>query len=339
MMAFLLVAMMHSPTTATTIEVKTDWVPEGTAEFSFHAAGRELCRFSGRAPAGANLERGACRFELPDGTRELEVRGSFERTTWLPRERRTVLRAARGSRTFRLRDLSPLVAPLRDHQLSWSQRVTRTLGAQGAVASEFEGEELLRVEGSPVTRAELDAAEQRLGWPLPAAYRSLMQQVGPVALGRASIVSPADLETFDRTLASWGYRSSGAWLEWMTPEMVAQASRAVALVTEPGDGTGAQLVMLGQEHACPEQLATTYAHDDSMAEDLERLVRGEIECKSFDELFIAWHARSVIGGYKELLVDEDGELPQVLIDTSASEQTLHLRYETDERGSFDVDLE
>lgn len=339
MMAFLLVAMMTSKAATTTVEVRTDWVPEGTAEFSFYADGRELCRFSGRAPAGANLERGSCRFELPSGARTLEVRGSFERTTWLRRQQRTEVRKAQGSRTFRLRDLSALTTPLRDPQLSWSQRISRSLAAQATLAPDFEGEELLRVVGAPVAVDDLDAAERRLGGALPAGYRALMQEVGPVALGSASVVAPAELETFERTLASWGYRSSGQWLEWITPEMIAQASRAFALYTEPGDGTGAQLVALGRPHVCPGQVATTFVHDDSMAEDLERLVAGPLECVSFEELFLTWHARSVIDGYKGLLVEDEGDTPQVVIDTSAPEQIVRLGYETDEHGNFGVTLD
>jgi hypothetical protein len=337
MMAFLLVAAVAGGG-GTAVEVETDWVPEGTAEFSFHAGERELCRFSGRAPEGSNLEKGRCRFEIPAGTREIEVRGSFERNTWLRREQRVAVRAARGAQSFRLRDLSALSRPLRHRDSSWSERITRSLAAQAAIAPGFEGEELLAVVGAPVAALELDQAEQRLGGGLPAGYRALMQEVGPVSLGSASIVRPSELETFDRTLVSWGYRSSGRWLEWMSEAMLARAARAVMLFSQPGDGTGAQLLLLDQGQACGDELATILVHDDSMAEDLQRLVRAEVECTTFEALLLAWHARSVIDGYKGLLVDEEGEAPQVLIDSSA-EQTLHLRYETDERGTFDVRLE
>lgn len=339
MMAFLLVAMMASGSATTTIEVRTDWVPEGTAEFSFWALGRELCRYSGRAPEGANLERGRCRFELPADAKELEVRGAFERDTWLRREQRLAVRRAQGSRTFRLRDLSALTRPLRDERSSWGERICRSLAAQSALAAELEGEELLRVTGPPVAAEDLDAAEQRLGAALPAGYRALMQEVGPISLGSASVVAPGDLETFDRTLASWGYRSSGRWLDWVTAPMVARAARTAAFYLEPGDGTGAQLLALGEEAACPGGLATAMVHDESMADDLERLAAGEWTCTTFDELFVAWHARSVIDGYKGLLVEDDDTQPQVLLDTSAPSQVLHLRYETDERGTFRVDLE
>ena len=75
-------ALAAAPAAAIQVEIHTYWIPEAENSFTFLLGDRELCSFSGRAPAGRNSIDGVCRFELPAKARQLTVRGRITSTVW-----------------------------------------------------------------------------------------------------------------------------------------------------------------------------------------------------------------------------------------------------------------
>lgn len=321
---------------ATTVEIQGYWLPEAHNEFSIHAAGRELCRFAGQAPADQPSVPATCRFELPAGVTDLEVRGRVATNVWIRRKDRVELRSAEGARTFRLRDVSALTRPLRATTLSWGERLRQSIAAERAFAPDDEPR--LSVS-APAAAAEIAAAQQRLGFALPTGYLELVGQVGRVGLDEHWIPAPGELLTADRTLEQWGYRErGGAWPEWFPAAAVERLAKSVALFFEVGDGMGAQLVVVDGASGCGDRIATIFLHEESLADGLEALAAGRLECRSFDELFLELHARSVLMAYEWNLVSDEGGLPEVVFDASAPLEVLRLRYAVDERGRFEVNL-
>jgi hypothetical protein len=330
--ASLLAALLAGPA-PTVLEVQTYWIPEGEAQFSFHAGGRELCSFRGRAPAGQNMGRGSCRLELPAGTRALEVKGRYTATRWDADARRTHVSSVAGEQEFALRDGSALSAPLRAPTGSARERWQLVAEAERRLVAGWDGTPLLAHDAPVATRA-VDEAAARLGFALPPGYRELVTTVGALQFGDSHVPGPADLARADRTiLHRWGHGDGGtpSWLSEGTSRLLA---RSVVLFFEVGDGMGGVLFVPPPNDTCGQGWASFRFHEESMASDMERLGAGGLGCAGFESRLEDAFGTFLFDAQAAALADETGE---VLIDEGATTQRLYLRYGTHGEG-FNLDL-
>jgi hypothetical protein len=190
--------------------------------------------------------------------------------------------------------------------------------------------------GAPVSGRHVDAAEARLGFPLPPAYRELVTGVGPVAFGDNSVPSPTDLVNAHTTiLRQWSYGDGGR-PEWLSEGLARTLRGSVLLFFEVGDGMGADLYLPPPNRPCGDRFATFQLHEESLSDDMESLGRGEMECVDFEDRLRARFARHVRDDHASALKDETGE---VLIDTADPADRLVLRYATGGGTGFEVELE
>jgi hypothetical protein len=331
----LALALAAAPAAAIQVEIHTYWIPEAENSFTFLLGDRELCSFSGRAPAGRNSTDGVCRFELPAKARQLTVRGRITRTEWNSRTDEISSKSAAGARTLDLRDASAITAPLRDAALPVAVRWRRAIAAEAELVAGFGSYASLSIE-APASAAEIAAAEQRLGFALPADYRELVSAAGVPQLGDSYVAPVGELVTADRTiLHQWGY-GDPEHRQWIPEAAIERLKRSVVLFFEVGDGMGGQLFLAPPNAPCGERFATMYFHEeDGMAPAMRDLAADRLGCASFDETLLGHLESLVLLQIESDLATETGEL---LFDFSAPVQKFNLRYSVGDDGEFEVDL-
>lgn len=328
-------ALAALPAGAIQVEIHTHWIPEAENSFTFLLGDRELCSFSGRAPAGRNLIDGVCRFELPAKARRLTVRGSITETVWNSRTDESSSKSAAGSQTIELRDASAITAPLRDAAMPAAERWRRAIAAEAELVAGFGSYSSLSLE-APATAAELAAAEQRLGFALPADYRELVSTAGVPQLGDSYVAPVGELVTADVTiLRQWGY-GAPEHRKWFPQAAIERLKRSVVLFFEVGDGMGGQLFLAPPNAPCGERFATMYFHEEvGMAGAMEQLAADRLDCASFDGTLLGHLESLVLLQIESDLATETGEL---LFDFSAPVQKFNLRYSVGDDGALEVDL-
>jgi hypothetical protein len=317
------------------IDVETYWIPERESRFSFHAAGKELCSFRGRAPAGQNSTAGTCRLELPAGTRQLTVKGTYTVARWDAGTNRTRVATATGAQDFVLRDGSSLTAPLRDTALGVKDRWQRVADAERRLVSGWDGYPLLQW-GAAARDVDLKEAAARLGYPLPTGYQDLVTRLGTLQFGDNQVPPPSILVPARTTiLKEWSYGDGGRRPSWLDAETDRLLARSVILFFEVGDGMGGALFLPPPNDRCGQGWASTTFHEESLAEDMGRLAAGGMDCTGFEQRLRDAFQAHVFDAQAAELADETGE---VLIDEGAEAQRLHLRYGTGSGDGFAVDL-
>lgn len=330
----LLGTLLSAPALGATIEIETYWVPAGENQFVFLVGEKELCGFSGRAPADATSTAATCRIELPAGAQSLLVRGRATLDVWDPKRDRTAAKTAVGQELVKLRDAAPLARPLRDASLPLAERWRRARAAEAELVKAWDGVPLIELE-PPAAPAALAEAEKRLGFALPAGYRELVSQAGAVAFGDHAVPGPESLVTADRTILSeWGYGDEGV-PSWMAPAALARLKRSVLLFFEVGDGMGAELYLAPPNAPCGDRFATLSFHEETLAEAMAELAADRLACEPFDPALLGLLERYLLLEHEWSLADATGEL---LVDSSAPVERFHLRYAIGDGGELEIDL-
>jgi len=331
--AITLVAGCAMTVQAGEIDVSTYWSAQGDNHFSFSVDGKPLCQFDGRSPSDDNPKLGHCRFTLPPGTKQLTVSGDYTAVWWDGNKNKTA--HSKGEHKFVVRDGTPLSAPLRDASLSLSERWHRAATAAGKFVPDG-GDSANMDFGKKSTPAELDAAEKRLGFALPADYRKLLLDVGPVHFGDSAVADVALLRSaHDTLLKDWSYGDGGT-PKWIGPEALALLQQSSLLFFEVGDGMGAQLYLPPPNKPCGDKPGYLWLHEESLSEDIRNLVEGKLDCSSFDAAMLKFHQHYVVAELAQQQMEEKGEL---VIDTGAPVYALSLHYAADPDGKFSVTLE
>ncbi|MBX4861252.1 hypothetical protein HJA86_14895 [Rhizobium bangladeshense] len=167
-------------------------------------------------------------FDLPPGLKRLQLRGSL---------RDAEGRAGSFSKTWTVRDMAPISAPLYDGSRPMIERVR-------AFAEKTELAEVAapRLPAGTTAEAAFQQLERRLHVQLPTPLRQLLGQAG-IQIDDSYFLGPQDLGTVSELLLKgWGYTRSGGptALDTLLPETVlARYDRSVAVFIEVGDGLGA----------------------------------------------------------------------------------------------------
>jgi hypothetical protein len=206
------------------------------------ADSRDACRLDFKHDP-ANVMRLGCRLDLAPGTRI-----DFEGESW------TTL------------DFGPVTSPFAESG-DFGERFERYAAALDAfgrkhAADGWYGNPIERAE--PVSAADLDEAEQRIGQPLPAEFRQLLQRMGAASVDDHAFSGEDLRSTYDHMISDWGTPA-----ESMRADLGAATEtlfRATTILfTEVGDGLGG-LLYRASDHACAGGAAYWYVHQDSINE-------------------------------------------------------------------------
>ncbi|PDS76251.1 hypothetical protein CO667_23375 [Rhizobium sp. L43] len=167
-------------------------------------------------------------FDLPPGLKRLQLRGAL---------RDSEGRAGSFSKTWTVRDMAPISAPLYDSSQPLIDRVRAF--AQRSGLAEVDAP---RLPAGMTAEAAFQQLEKRLNVQLPVPLRQLLGGAD-IQIDDSFFRPPQDLGTVSELLLKdWGYtRSGGATaLDTLLPEAVrARYDRSVAVFVEVGDGLGA----------------------------------------------------------------------------------------------------
>ena len=167
-------------------------------------------------------------FALPAGLKRLRLKGkatSSGKTTAF-------------DKSWKVRDMAPVSAPLYDTSKPWIERV------RGLAAKLEEGGVVVKPGDAGAKKKPAKAAfadlEKALGAPLPAAVKVLGEW--RIEVGDSYFLAAADMrKVTDLLLGDWGYKSKGpdGLDRILSPAVRARYDRSLAVFVEVGDGLGA----------------------------------------------------------------------------------------------------
>ena len=205
------------------------WIGVGeevTAEIMID--GKAMARFDYRATLPGLKKPPAVVFDLPSGLKRLQLRGSL---------RDAEGRTGSFSKTWTVRDMAPISAPLYDGSRPLIERVRTFAELSGLVDVDMP-----RLPPGTTAEAAFQQLEKRLNVHLPAPLRQLLGGAD-IQIDVSFFRPPQDLGTVSELLLKdWGYTASGGKypLDVLLPETVrARYDRSVAVFVEVGDGLGA----------------------------------------------------------------------------------------------------
>lgn len=318
MSSVLPLAVQPADRAAVTLDVRYYDQPGVRGLASLSAGGRPCqLAWTGRETARS------CAFTVAPGATEIAMTGEYARDE----------RPARGTMRWRVIDMGPMLAPLRDPTRPMGDRFRAFQEEKAAFearyASVLEGFDLSVRQ--PDAAAAIAGAEKRLGFALPGEHRHLLSTVGPFDVGDSSMTPAADIK-----------RSYNAMIDdWETPKAtldreISAATRALLestalLYTQVGDGLGALLYRPSGESACGSGPAYYRIHQDEIDEPV-LLQRSDGACVDYAGALIATIAEDGLQRY------EDTGPGVVVIDRSApAPQRVLLSHAGVDRG-FEFDL-
>jgi hypothetical protein len=261
---------------------------------------------------GADSAR-RCTMALPPDVATLTASGDMRLVDEKRRPRRV-----RGSTTFQIVDVGPLLAPLRDASRPLGARVRAFVAAKAAFDARHADLETAVVaigESGPAKAVEIAEAEKRLGFRLPREYVELLRDVGQIEIDDSSTSAADEItNTWDAMLKQWGtpLKALEAELQPATRALF----RATALVfTEVGDGLGG-LLFHPAAPACHGAPAFYFVHqEDGSMNDPLLLKHADGSCRDYVSATHWLLVTQALARY------EDGADDVILVDRSASSPT------------------
>jgi hypothetical protein len=256
---FLLPLLLAAGVPATPVDLHVILMPGESVAGRVKLDGREVCRLALEHDPERYIQP-ACRFDLPAGA-TLDFAG----TSW------------------KILDFGPVTAPFAQTG-DFGERFATYAENLDAFGRKHLGEAWYGTwieAGEPVSGTTLDAAEQRLGQPLPAEFRALLQRMGRVSVGDGYFSAAEGLDAYDYMIENWGTPRDSMKAD--LDRRVAQLLRATTvLYTEVGDGLGAVLYR-AQAPDCDGGAAYWFVHQDTINEP-ELLRTGTGACANFAQV-------------------------------------------------------
>lgn len=226
-----------------------------------------------------------------------------------------------GEWRWRVLDLGPLVATLRQSSTPWAERVQRF----SRQVADFEAAHAGTIEpmgwsmADPEPAATVAAAESRLGFRLPAGHAALLTRGRP-EIGDSFTVPASRLARTATTITR----------EWESPaprlgaDVQALYDASTMLFTEVGDGYGG-LVYHPADGACQGQAGFYWIHQDSIARP--RLLRTAAgACRTYEQAMVWVIATLGLQAYGDTTPDV------AVLDLSAA--VAHARLDLDDGRQF-----
>jgi hypothetical protein len=261
---------------------------------------------------GDGKESVACTVPLPEAVKAVRLAGEVRWKHWEKGKR-----VSKGTQSWKVLDVGPMAAPLRDASRPFAERLKAFLAARpafekgsGGLVEEMPG----RIEaGEKSPSTAVAAAEKRLGYALPAGYADLVTGLGAPTIGDSYFERPETLaDAFEQMVKGWG--TPRAVLEKkLRPEAKSLYRSGTILFTEVGDGYGGLLYRPAPVPECGGKAELSWFHQD----DIHRaaiLRRSDGSCMDFpaavlrvlaDQLFIQYDDT----GDEGIVIDRSSPVP------------------------------
>lgn len=280
-------------------------------------AGRVTLEVPGAPPCVVDL-RGdgtgsvACTVPLPEAVKAIRLSGEVRWKHW-----KTGKRVSKGTQSWKVLDVSPMAAPLRDASRPFAERMKALLAARPAFERASGGlieESESRIgAGEKSPPAAVAAAEKRLGYALPAGYASLVTGLGAATIGDSYFERPEGLaDAFEQMVTGWGTPRAVLEKE-LSPAAKALYRSGTILFTEVGDGYGGLLYRPASAGECSGKAELSWFHQD----DLHRaavLRRSDGSCMDFPAAVLRVLAGQLFSQYDDtgdegIVIDRSSPAP------------------------------
>ena len=257
----LAVALAGSAPAATpSVAVEVFHAPDASGTVTFEVPGAPPCVFELRGNRSRSV---ACTVPLPDGVKALTLKGELR---WKDGPKGT--RVSKGTQSWKVLDVGPMAAPLRDASRPLAERMKGLLAARHAFEEGSGGlveESEDRIEaGEKSPPATVKAAEKKLGYALPPGYASLVTGLGTPTIGDSYFERPEGLaDAFEQMVKGWGTPRAALEKE-LGPGARALYRSGTILFTEVGDGYGGLLYRPAPVADCGGRAALSWFHQDDL---------------------------------------------------------------------------
>jgi hypothetical protein len=243
-----------SPVSATPPSIRVDvhHAEERSGTVTLEVAGAPPCVI---VLKGDGKSREACTIPVPAGVNAIRLSGEVRWKHWTKGRQ-----VSKGTQSWKVLDLGPVVAPLRDASRPIGARMKGLVAAlpafEKASGGLVEESTYLVDAGEKGTAAAVAAAEKRLGYALPPDYASLVVDFGVPQLGDSYFERPEKLASaFEQMVKQWG--TPRADLEKaLSGKTKALYRSGTLLYTEVGDGLGGLLYQPAPVPECGGKAAT-----------------------------------------------------------------------------------
>lgn len=188
------------------------------------ADGKTIARLEHTATLPGLKKRPSVVFDLPDGLRQLELRGLHVNAQG---------KATSFKRRWSVLDMARISHPLYDQGKPLVERIRAFADLSGLVEL---GE--ARLPSGITAEAALLEAEARLGTALPSPLRTLLAEAD-IRIDNSYFLQPHRLQTAEGLLLGLGGYDSSNFDAQLPPSALARYRRSVAVFVEIGDGLGA----------------------------------------------------------------------------------------------------
>jgi hypothetical protein len=212
---------------------------------------------------GDGQERVACTVPLPAAVHAVRLTGEVRWKHW-----EKGVRVSKGTQSWKVLDVAPLAAPLRDAARPFAERMKALLAARPAFEKASGGlieESEYRIEaGERSPQPAVAKAEKKLGYRLPDGYASLVTELGAPTIGDSYFERPENLgEAFEQMVVGWGTPRAVLEKE-LSPAAKALYRSGTILFTEVGDGYGGLLYQPAPVAECAGAAAYSWFHQDDL---------------------------------------------------------------------------
>jgi len=211
-------------------------------ELRLELGGSEWARFKYQ---GTDKALEAPELVLPAAAREVSFSG---RVAWTHYGAGAQVSQGTGRRP--IVDITQLMAPIRNRQLTWADRFAQLEKAQESFEARYEelGAAVRpRIEaGERATVSQISAAEARLGFALPPEHAQMLMDVGAWSVNSSSLTQAKDLQpAFQQLIELWETPTRD--MNTLPQKTKAWLQQSVILLTEAGDGYSAVLCQPSKE--------------------------------------------------------------------------------------------
>jgi hypothetical protein len=253
------------------------------AEISFSLDGKKVCQIKSSVKTKGN---NTCRFTAPAGHHRLMLDGNVMVRYEGKKVRRVV------QQTFALLDAAPITTTLRDLSKPAQTRIPLFLAMHDAVLQdrakllgEAMPEKILK-KIQPDLPADIVAAEKRLGFAIPMAFRQILTTVGPLDFGDSTMLRAKRLRRFfgEDIYGVWGIELTD--LEKKLGKNAVEFAKASTMLYEHiGDGTDALVYRPSGDAQCKNGPAFYWILNDSDA--VNPIINQRGQCAT-DEEALNW---------------------------------------------------
>lgn len=232
--------------------------------------------------------------KLPAEVKEFQIDGTV---AW--KHYRTGAQKSSGSSKLRFVDFTPAISPLRSQE-SWGKRMDKLVKELILLEKKYEDGAEMPSEwfksNTPVARAAIDTAEQRLKFALPAEHQQLLQDFGAWRYSDSFCVSIEDIDRADKQMRSiWG--SPASEFDSLSDKNKALYQASAMLFVEAGDGYGALIY-----HPNSSGGEYYWVHQDNL-DDPDRLVDSQGKPRDYSSTMRWLIANQMLMYYDDAIAD------------------------------------